>query len=334
MNKLVVRWLLLLCWLIGAMVVFGGWVRLTRSGLSMVEWHVVADSLPPLSQEAWERTFQQYQQTPEYQQLNTGMSLDEYRAIYYREWGHRLLGRVIGLVFVLPLAFFLWRGQLSWSQLPAFGGIGLLFAAQALVGRFMVASGLVDEPHVSHYWLSFHLLCALLLLGSCLWLRFEGAAVPGARESAPPRIRRLSLVLLGAVVLQIALGGLMAGLKAGYLSATFPLMFGTLIPGGIWALDPGPCNLLENPVTVHFQHRWFAFGVLGISLVLWQQRRLFAPRLRSAMQALLVLLCLQVGLGIWVLLAHMAVAVALLHQALALGVFAAGLRVCHRAFRG
>ncbi len=334
MSRPVATWLLLLCWLIGAMVVFGGWVRLTRSGLSMVEWHVMADSLPPLSQEAWERTFQQYQQTPEYQQLNTGMSLDEYRAIYYREWGHRLLGRVIGLVLVVPLAFFLWRRHIPWSLLPAFVGIGLLFAAQALVGRFMVASGLVDAPHVSHFWLTFHLLCALVLLGSCLWLRFEGTDGTAGRELAPPRLRRLSLVLLGAVVLQIALGGLVAGLKAGYLSATFPLMFDSWIPQGIWALDLWLLNPLENPVTVHFEHRWFAFGVLGIALVLWRQRRLFVPRLRSAMQVLLVLLGLQVGLGIAVLLAHMAVAVALFHQALALGVFAAALRVCHRAFRG
>ena len=333
MKRPIAKWLLLLCWLIGAMVVFGGWVRLTRSGLSMVEWHVVADVVPPLSQEAWERTFQQYQQTPEYQQLNTGMTLDEYRAIYYREWGHRLLGRVIGVVLVLPLVFFLWQGQIPWRQAPVFGGIGLLFAAQALVGRFMVASGLVDAPHVSHYWLTFHLLCALVLLGSCLWLAFEGAAGAG-RELAPPGLRRLSLLLLGAVVLQISLGGLMAGLKAGYLSATFPLMFGALVPGGIWALDPGLLNLLENPVTVHFQHRWFAFGVLGLALVLWWQRGLFTPRLRAAVQALLILLGLQVGLGIAVLLAHMSVAVALLHQALALGVFAAALKVCHRAFRG
>jgi cytochrome c oxidase assembly protein subunit 15 len=181
---------------------------------------------------------------------------------------------------------------------------------------------------------NFHLLCALLLLGCCLWLGFEGAAAPGAREPALPHTRRLSLVLLGAVVLQIALGGLMAGLKAGYLSATFPLMFGTLIPQGIWALDPGLLNLLENPLTVHFQHRWFAFGVLGLALVLWGQRRLFGQRLRDGAKALLVLLCLQVGLGIAVLLVHMAVAVALLHQALGLGVFAAALRVCHRACRG
>lgn len=334
MNKQVIRWLLLLSWLIGAMVVFGGWVRLTRSGLSMVEWRVVTDSIPPLSRQAWEATFQQYQQTPEYQQVNRGMSLGEYRAIYYREWGHRLLGRVIGLVFVLPLVYFLWRRHIPWNQLPAFAGIGLLFAAQALVGRFMVASGLVDAPHVSHYWLTFHLLCALVLLGSCLWLAFEGGAGPGTRELAPPRIRRLSLVLLGAVVLQIALGGLMAGLKAGYLSATFPLMFGSWIPQGIWALDLGLLNLLENPVTVHFQHRWFAFAVLGIALVLWRQRRLFALRLREGVKALLVLLCLQVGLGIWVLLAHMAVSAALLHQALALGTFAVALRVCHRALRG
>lgn len=334
MKEPVAGWLLLLSWLIGAMVVFGGWVRLTRSGLSMVEWHVVADSLPPLSQAAWEETFRQYQQTPEYQQLNTGMSLAEYRAIYYREWGHRLLGRVIGLVLVLPLAFFLWRGHIPWSQWPAFAGIGLLFAAQALVGRFMVASGLVNQPHVSPYWLTFHLLCALVLLGSCLWLGFDRPEGAAGRELAPLRVRRLSLVLLGAVVLQIALGGLMAGLKAGYLSATFPLIFGQWIPQGIWALDLGLSNLLENPVAVHFQHRWFAFGVLAIALVLWGQRRRFAPRLREGMKALLALLLLQLGLGIWVLLAHMAVAVALLHQALALGVFAAALKVCHRACRG
>jgi cytochrome c oxidase assembly protein subunit 15 len=328
----VARWLLLLCWLIGAMVVFGGWVRLTRSGLSMVEWKVVTDTIPPLSAQAWEETFRQYQQTPEYQQVNRGMSLEEYRAIYYREWGHRVLGRLIGLAFVLPLAFFLWRGHLAWNQFPALAGIGLLFGAQALVGRSMVASGLVDQPHVSHYWLSFHLLCALALLGACLWLAFEWQGRPLGRE-APPRSRWLSLALLGAVVLQIALGGLMAGLRAGYLSFTFPRMFGAWIPQGVWAPELGPFNLLENPVTIHFQHRWFAFGVLGMALALWGQRG-FSPRLQAGVNALLVLLLLQVGLGISVLWGQMAVALALLHQALGLGVFAAALRVCHRALRG
>ncbi|MCC7262112.1 MAG: COX15/CtaA family protein [Candidatus Latescibacteria bacterium] len=333
MNRSVTTWLLLLCWLIGAMVVFGGWVRLTRSGLSMVEWHVVADAVPPLGQAAWEETFRQYQQTPEYQQINAGMTLDEYRAIYYREWGHRLLGRVIGLVFALPLVYFLWRGDLDRRHLPTLVGIGLLFASQALVGRFMVASGLVDQPHVSHYWLTFHLLCALLLLACCLWLRFGGEHLV-SRETAPPPLRRLSLWLLGAVVLQISLGGLMAGLKAGYLSATFPLMFDALIPRGIWAPDLGLGNPLENPVTVHFQHRWFAFAVLGLALVLWRQRQLCGPRFQAALRTLLVLLALQVALGIAVLLTHMALSAALLHQALGLGVFAASLRVCYRAYRG
>lgn len=332
MKGRVATWLLLLCWLIGAMVVFGGWVRLTRSGLSMVEWHVVADAVPPLGQTAWEETFRQYQQTPEYQQINVGMSLDEYRAIYYREWGHRLLGRVIGLAFALPLIFFFWRGYLDRRHLPALVGIGLLFASQALVGRFMVASGLVDRPHVSHYWLTFHLLCALLLLGSCLWLRFGQEEAAG--RAAPAALRRLSLGLLGVVVLQISLGGLMAGLKAGYLSATFPLMFGALIPQGIWDPALGLENPLANPVAVHFQHRWFAFAVLGMALLLWSQRHLGGFRLQAAMQRLLVLLGLQVGLGIAVLLTHMALSAALLHQALGLGVFAASLRVWYCARRG
>lgn len=338
MNRPVALWLFALSGLISAMVVFGGWVRLTRSGLSMVEWHVVADALPPVSQPAWEAAFAQYQQTPEYQQLNAGMSLGEYQAIYYREWGHRLLGRVTGLAFVLPLAFFLWRGMIPWRSLPTYGGIGLLFAAQALVGRSMVASGLVDQPQVSPYWLTFHLLCALVLLGACLWLGFESMQTSNdglLQGQVSPAIRRLSIALLVAVVLQIALGGLVAGMKAGHLSAAFPKMFGQWIPDGLGALEPWFSNLAENPVTVHFQHRWFGFVVLGIALALQIQRRraLLPARLCASADAVLYLLLFQILIGVAVLLLHVATWAALLHQALALGIFAAALLHCHQLFR-
>ena len=169
--------------------------------------------IPPLNAAAWDETFAKYRHTPEYQKVNRGMALEEFKYIYYREYGHRILGRLAGLAFVVPLFVFLVRGALPRRRIPAFLGIGILFAVQGIVGWFMVKSGLVDQPQVSHYRLTLHLLCALALLGACLWLGFKYSfAVPptGAPLSASPFFKKLALVFTGAVCLQITAGALTA----------------------------------------------------------------------------------------------------------------------------
>ena len=335
-NKHVALWLLAVSCLIVVMVVFGGWVRLTRSGLSMVDWRVVTGVVPPLSAAAWDDTFYQYRQTPEYKEINRGMSLEEFKSIYYREYTHRILGRLTGLAFVVPLLVFLVRGALPRGHIPALLGIGILFAAQGLMGWFMVKSGLVDQPHVSHYRLMLHLLCALALLAGCLWLAFEhGLARDSQRRIASPPTRWWSVALLVGVCLQIAGGALVAGLKAGYISATFPRMFGQWIPQGLWSLEPWIANVVENPAMVHFQHRWFGFAVLVLALVLMVRvrREVSLPYLRTSATGVLYLILLQVVLGIVVIVLHVPVSLASLHQTVGLAIFVLTLFICHRAFR-
>lgn len=336
-NKSIAFWLFAVSLLIAIMVVFGGWVRLTRSGLSIVEWNVVTGVAPPLSQAAWDDAFRQYQQTPEYLQVNVGMGLEEFKSIYYVEYGHRLLGRIAGLAFLVPLFVFFARGAILRPRLPAFAAIDLLFALQGLLGWLMVESGLIDQPRVSHLRLTLHLSAALLLLAGCLWLAFGyafGQPAP-TQPRVSPQLRRLSVVFLAVAGLQIVAGGLVAGLKAGYISDTFPKMLGQWIPDGLWRLQPWIANHLANPATVHFQHRWFAFVVLGVAAALARRARmeLLPAYLRPAAVSTLHLTLVQILLGVGVVAMHMPVWMASLHQAVAVAVLAAALQVCHRAFR-
>ena len=331
-NRQLAVWLLAVSALIVVLVVYGGWVRLTRSGLSIVEWKVVTGVVPPLSAAAWESEFAKYRQTPEYQLVNYGMGLDEFKFIYYMEFGHRLLGRLAGLLFVAPLLYFLCRRAIPRAHIPAYLGIGLLFALQGLVGWLMVKSGLDDRPQVSHLRLTLHLCCALALLAACFWQALGYLSSAAKARSVPRLARRLCIWLFVAVCLQIAAGGLVAGLKAGYLSDTFPKMFGVWIPAGLWSMQPPLVNLLDNATTVHFQHRFFAFAVLGLTLALWVAARHTA--LKTGAGLILCLVAVQIGLGIGTVVAHVPLALASLHQAAAVALFAAVLFLCHRAYKG
>lgn len=202
-NRQLAVWLLAVSALIVVLVVYGGWVRLTRSGLSIVEWKVVTGVVPPLSAAAWESEFAKYRQTPEYQLVNYGMGLDEFKFIYYMEFGHRLLGRLAGLLFVAPLLYFLCRRAIPRAHIPAYLGIGLLFALQGLVGWLMVKSGLDDRPQVSHLRLTLHLCCALALLAACFWQALGYLSSAAKARSVPRLARRLCIWLFVAVCLQI-----------------------------------------------------------------------------------------------------------------------------------
>ena len=329
-NRPLAQWLLAVSTLIVILVIFGGWVRLTRSGLSITEWNVVTGIVPPLSDQAWEGEFAKYRQTPEYRIVNYGMGLDQFKFIYYMEFGHRFLGRFAGMVFVVPLFYFLFRGRLPRDHIPSFLGIGVLFALQGLVGWLMVKSGLSDRPQVSHLRLTLHLSFALALLAACLWRAFDYLQ-PTARQQTPRVVRRLCAALLAALCLQIAGGGLVAGLKAGHISDTFPKMFGAWVPAGLWTMQPPLVNLINNATTVHFQHRDFGFAVLALALWTWWAIRLRTPHLQTAALWVLGLVVIQIGLGVATVLLHVQLELASSHQAVAVALLCAALFLCHRA---
>lgn len=325
-------WLLIVCALIAVMVMLGGYVRLTRSGLSIVEWQVVTGVWPPLSQVAWESAFEKYRQTPEFRHINPEMTPAEYKAIYTREYLHRLLGRLTGLVYVLPLLAFLKSGIIPRRQVWLYLGIGLLFALQGLLGWYMVKSGLVDRPHVSHYRLTAHLLLALLLFGGCFWLALDSPASGSSRRAGASPALKLTWGLLAGLVLQMAYGGLVAGLKAGAAASTFPLIFGYLIPPNLWPASPWPVNLIDNPLTTHFVHRWLAFGVLALIVALgYAVSKAAYPRaVRRGVAILLGLACFQIVLGISLIIWYVPMWPALVHQANGLAMFAATLFILRR----
>ncbi len=327
-SRAVTIWLFTVCALVALMVIVGGWVRLTRSGLSITEWKVITGILPPLDDAAWQQQFARYQQSPEFRLVNATMTLAEYKSIFYLEYIHRLLGRLAGLVVVVPLAFFLIRGLIPWRRSAIYLGIVALFGFQGFLGWYMVASGLVDRPHVSHYRLAIHLLMALLLLGLTLWLALNRVyGKPGRRWSVP------GVMLLVVLLLQITYGALVAGLKAGGITNTWPLMFGSLVPTSLLgALSPWWLNPIESPVTVHFIHRWFAFAVLAMALMIYWQvgRHSHSPNIRRSALTLALLVCIQIAVGISVVQLSVPVALALFHQAIALLMCAVAVFLNHR----
>jgi heme a synthase len=299
------------------MIVLGGIVRLAHAGLSIVEWHPVAGILPPLSEGAWAAAFEAYRATPEYRLVNDGMSMAAFRNIYWLEYLHRVLGRLAGLLLVLPLAIGLVRRSFDRATATALVGIAVLFAMQGVMGWLMVASGLKDQPWVSPYRLLLHLWLAFALLALVVWQLFTHA-VGRPATSAGIRLQRPATVALVALVAQTGIGALVAGHRAGWVSDTFPRMQGRWIPDGIGSM-PGWVDLVANPLTVHFEHRWFAFVVLAAVLWLHGRARTTAvtPVVRRLATAAAALTALQVALGITVVLTSVPVALASLHQAAA-----------------
>ncbi|MCP4358888.1 MAG: heme A synthase [Chloroflexi bacterium] len=325
-NKAITNWLWIVCGLIMFMVVLGGYVRLTRSGLSIVEWNPVSGVIPPIGQEAWEQEFAKYQATPEFQKINATMTLEGYKSIFYVEYVHRLLARFAGLIVLLPLLYFLWKGIIPWRKSAVYVSIVLIFAFQGFFGWYMVSSGLVDHPHVNHVRLTIHLLMALFLLALTMWMALNHRyhfpqRLPGVFKSSSFILSALMIIIL---VIQISYGGFVAGLKAGWVSNTWPLMFGRVVPEGMLeTLTPAWVNLIEAPVTVHFIHRWFAFAVLIMAgIVYWQTRnRPFTPTVHKAIALFFGLVIVQIVLGITVIWFSVPLILALSHQAVALFLF-------------
>jgi cytochrome c oxidase assembly protein subunit 15 len=313
-------WLLACAALIFAMVLVGGATRLTESGLSITEWQPVTGTVPPLSEQAWQAEFDKYKTIPQYQKMNRGMSLAEFKTIFWWEWTHRLLGRLLGAAFLLPFLFFLWRGWVEpglRSRLWAIFGLG---AVQGAAGWWMVASGLAGRTEVSQYRLAFHLTLACVIYAAIIWTAERLAARPAAAVAR--RLRVAANVLLVLVLAQIYLGALTAGLRAGLTYNTWPLIDGAFVPSSAHLFFDQPLwrNFFENTLTVQFDHRMMAYTVLVVSL-LHAIDALRGKARRPVATGAVVLplaLTLQAALGILTLLYQVPIVLGLAHQGMAL----------------
>jgi cytochrome c oxidase assembly protein subunit 15 len=325
-------WLMAVAGLIFAMVLVGGATRLTESGLSITEWQPVTGTIPPLSETAWQAEFDKYKTIPQYQQMNRGMSLAEFKTIFWWEWTHRLLGRLIGAAFLLPFLWFLARGWVEpglRARLWAIFGLG---AVQGAVGWWMVASGLAGRTEVSQYRLAFHLTLACVIYVAIVWTAEQLVARPAAVVA--PRLRATANALVILVLAQIYLGALTAGLRAGLTYNTWPLIDGALVPSAAHLFFDAPWwrNFFENTLTVQFDHRMMAYmlltgAVLHAADALWIKGR---ARYASGAIGLAFLVTLQAALGILTLLYQVPIGLGLAHQGMALVVLTfASLHAAH-----
>jgi heme a synthase len=318
-NTAVRWWLIGVAALIALMVLVGGATRLTESGLSIVEWKPVTGMLPPLTSAQWHEAFEGYKKIPQYRELNAGMTLEEFRTIFWWEWSHRLLGRFIGVVYLLPFLYFLWRGALSTELKRRLWLIFGLGALQGAVGWWMVASGLTQRTEVSQYRLAAHLILALVIFAVIVWTVRRMQVRPSA--AAAPRLKLFSQLLLGLTFLQIYFGALVAGLRAGRAYNTWPTLDGAFIPSAerLFFEQPWWRNLFDNVLTVQFEHRMTAYLLLAVAL--WHA--IDATRARAGAVVggawwLVAAVLLQAVLGILTLLNQVPIDLALSHQAVAI----------------
>ncbi len=329
-NRPIAYWLLLCAASVFAMILLGGVTRLTHSGLSMVEWKPLMGTIPPLSEEAWMETFEKYQQYPEYQKINRGMSLADFKEIFLFEYAHRVLGRTIGILFLFPMLYFWIKGHVNAYLKPRLVILFLLGGFQGLLGWYMVKSGLVNNPHVSQYRLTAHLGAAVVIYGYMLWLAFR--LLFPERESAPIQgLRTFAHCNSALIFLMILSGGLVAGTRAGFIYNTFPLMKGQWIPSGLYGTEPPWRALFEDLTTVQFNHRILAYLLFVLITVfvikVWRHR--ISGRLLRGATSLGFMLLVQLTLGISTLLLLVPVSLAAAHQGGAILLFSAALFVSH-----
>jgi cytochrome c oxidase assembly protein subunit 15 len=285
----------------------------------MVRWEPISGAIPPMSEDAWQAEFEAYRATPEYQKVNTGMSLSEFKEIYFWEYVHRLLGRFIGLAFALPLLWFALKRAIPSGYGWKLTGLLVLGGLQGAIGWWMVASGLVDRPEVSHIRLAVHLLLALLIFALLIWTALDLGNLSQDREARPARMSTLAIWTVSALGLQLMFGAYVAGLDAGYAFNSWPKMGEDWFPAGTPMLEPFIVNFADNPIVVQFVHRWLAFIVAGLAVALalkaWKQR-IHAPAAAliatTALQILLGIATLLTGVELWIAVAHQAMAALLL----------------------
>lgn len=330
-RRLVGGWLLIVCAMLALMVIVGGATRLTNSGLSITEWRPVTGAIPPLSEQAWQAEFQKYQQIPQYRAMNPDMDLAGFKSIYWWEWGHRLLGRLIGFVVLLPFIWFFVTKKLGGSLIRRIILIFALGGAQGVLGWWMVSSGLVNRIEVSQYRLAAHLGLAFIIFALTFWTALGVLRPKVPVETIPAMLRGASHVLPLLVFCQVILGAFVAGLRAGYRFNTWPLMEGRLLPKGSLMLRPFWRNFTENQALAQFDHRVLAYviAIFVVATWFWSRPRMQSASAKRAFDLCLVAVCVQVGLGIWTLLAVVPLSLGLLHQAGALLLFAATINLAH-----
>ena len=335
-NRAVRWWLLAVAALIVLMVLVGGATRLTESGLSIVEWKPVTGTLPPLTDAQWHEAFEGYKKIPQYREMNAGMSLHEFKTIFWWEWSHRLLGRFIGIAYLLPFLWFLWRGAFSPELKRRLWVIFGLGGLQGAIGWWMVASGLTHRTEVSQYRLAVHLLLALVIFSAIIWTVRQMRERP--RIVAPSRLKTTSVALLALTFLQIYFGALVAGLRAGRVYNTWPEIDGAFIPsmGRLFFEEPWWRNLFDNTLTVQFEHRMTAYALLALAL--WHAidatRSRAASAVISGAWAMVAAIIVQAALGVVTMLNQVPIDLALAHQAVAIVVLTlAVLQVEHLSAR-
>lgn len=333
-NKPVIIWLLSGCVLLFIMVMVGGITRLTNSGLSMTDWHLVTDTFPPTSEQAWNEAFEEYKKFPEYQKINihNDFTLDDYKFIYFWEWFHRFIGRIIGLVFIIPFVYFLIKKKLDSETIKKC--IILLFMGgfQGFLGWFMVKSGLIDNPDVSHYRLALHLTFAFITFAYTLWVALD-LIYPYKVEVILP-LRKIARIAMVVLILQIIYGGFVAGLNAGLIHNHWPLMSeGKLIHETVWIEQPTLLqNLTEGKSGVQFIHRTFAYFVVGMILFLYFKSKKYSLTILQikGLNVLVLFVFAQFILGIFTLLLHVPLWLGLAHQLMAFFLLSAMTFVLHR----
>jgi len=324
----IANWLFAVAALVFVMIVVGGITRLTESGLSITRWEPIAGAIPPIGEAGWQAAFDLYRDSPQYREINSGMSLAEFKDIFFWEYVHRLLGRLIGLAFALPLAWFAWRRAIpkgyGWKLLALLGLGGL----QGGIGWWMVASGLVDRPEVSHIRLAVHLLAAFAIFGALIWVALDLRTLARDTAARPARMPLLAVWTLSVLALQFLFGAYVAGLEAGYAFSSWPKMGDEWFPAEAPMLEPWLRNFADNPIVVQFVHRWLAWGVAILILFLAAACRRQGLSALSAMVTLAVLT--QILLGILTLVTGVELWIAAAHQGMAALLLAAILAAAHR----
>jgi cytochrome c oxidase assembly protein subunit 15 len=321
-------WLLAVAALVFAMVIVGGITRLTESGLSIVRWEPISGALPPMNAAQWQAEFAAYRESPQYQLINAGMTLADFKTIFFWEYVHRLLGRVIGLVFALPFLWFAWKRAIPRGYGWKLGAILALGGLQGAIGWWMVASGLVDRPDVSHIRLAIHLLTALAIFAACVWVALDLGALASDPAARPARIPTAGIWALSALVLQLMFGAYVAGLDAGFAYNSWPKMGSEWFPAAAPMLKPALRNLVDNPIVVQFVHRWLAWAVAGVVVLLsalaWDRGH------KAHAVAVALAVAAQISLGVATLLSGVDILIAVGHQAMAVLLLAAILAASHR----
>ena len=316
-NKSIIIWLLTGCTLIFIMVVVGGITRLTDSGLSMVKWNLFMGAIPPLNEIEWEETFKLYKAYPEYQKVNFNCTLSEFKYIFFWEYLHRMIGRLLGIVFIIPFIYFLIKKRLNKKLIVQTSILLLMGAMQGAIGWWMVKSGLVKNPDVSHFRLAIHLITAFLTCAFTLWVTLP--LILPEKRSGNKKLLKLTSWLFILVIIQIIYGAFVAGLNAGRICNTWPKMEGEWIPGSIFSMNPFWQNFIENHYAIQFIHRTLAFIIVFFVLYIWNEGRKIKINYlqKKSFNILLSLVIFQIVIGIFTLILVVPISLSLIHQLVA-----------------